>query len=260
MLYKAKHSKKIKYKIKKIIIFVLCIFIICNIFYMIRQMYITKEIKSNYRGLLESININENEISNTVTERMLKIRKLAQYNSDVIGWIEINDTNISYPVLHTDNNEYYLNHNYKKEISESGSIFLDKNYNEVIPSSNILIYGHRNKTGLMFEDLIKYKDKDFFEKHKYIKYTTSKDDSIYEIFSVFNSRVFYKNEKNVFRYYYFVNASNENEFYDYVRQAKEASIYKDNVEVSYGEQLLTLSTCDYNEKNGRFVIVAKKVK
>ena len=81
----------------------------------------------------------------------------------------------------------------------------------------------------------------------------------YEILAVFYSRVYYKNEQNVFRYYYFVNANNEQEYNDFVKNAKAASIYETGVSAEYGEQLLTLSTCEYSQKNGRFVVVAKKV-
>ena len=78
--------------------------------------------------------------------------------------------------------------------------------------------------------------------------------------SVFYSRVYYKNEKNVFRYYYFVNAENEQEYNDFVNNAKKASIYDTGITAEYGEQLLTLSTCSYHTEDGRFVVVAKKLR
>ena len=124
-------------------------------------------------------------------------------------------------------------------------------------SSNYLIYGHRNKQGLMFEDLLKYAKEDFYKEHKKIRFTTDKEDRDYEIMAVFYSRVYYKDEQNVFRYYYFVNAKDENEYNNYVKQSKDASIYDTGVTAKYGEQLLTLSTCEYSQEDGRFVIVAK---
>ena len=123
----------------------------------------------------------------------------------------------------------------------------------------ILIYGHRNKKGLMFEDLMKYTKQDFYENHKTIQFTTNIEDSTYEILSVFYSRVYYKSEQNVFRYYYFVNAENEQEYNEYVNNCKKASLYETGVNAEYGEQLLTLSTCEYSQTDGRFVVVAKKI-
>ena len=80
-----------------------------------------------------------------------------------------------------------------------------------------------------------------------------------DILAVFNSRVYYKSEQNVFRYYFFVDAQTEEEFDEYVNNAKKASIYKNDIEAEYGDQLLTLSTCDYSQEDGRFVVVARKI-
>ena len=112
----------------------------------------------------------------------------------------------------------------------------------------------------MFEDLMKYSKEDFYKEHTKIKFTTTNEDAEYEIISVFYSRVYYKNEKNVFRYYYFVNAKTEEEYNEYVNNAKKASIYNIDATAEYGDQLLTLSTCEYSQEDGRFAVVAKKIK
>ena len=190
---------------------------------------------------------------------MLKLEELQKENNEIIGWLEIEGTNINYPVLQGTDNEFYMKNNYKKEKSKDGSIFLDKSYNWDIPSSNLLLYGHNNKNGIMFQDLLKYKNEDFYKEHTKIKFTTNKEDNVYEIISVFYSRVYYKSEKNVFRYYYFVNANNEQEYNDFVNNAKKSSIYDTGVNANYGDQLLTLSTCEYSQEDGRFVVVAKKI-
>lgn len=87
----------------------------------------------------------------TKTERMIMLEKLQKENSDIIGWLEIPNSNISYPVLQGKDNSYYVNHNYKKEYSKNGSLFLDKDYDWSIPSTNLLIHGHNNRgTNEMF--------------------------------------------------------------------------------------------------------------
>ena len=203
--------------------------------------------------------IEESNINNQIvqTERMVKIAELKQQNPDIIGWIEIENTEISYPVLQCSDNEYYMNHNYKKEKSKNGAIFLDKDYNWDLPSSNLLIYGHNMKNNTMFQHLLKYKNKSFFDEHPNIRFTTTNDDKIFEIISVFESRVYYQYEKNVFKYYYFINAENEEQFNNYVQNAKNSSLYDTGKTAIYGEQLMTLSTCSYHTKDGRFVVVAK---
>ena len=69
----------------------------------------------------------------------------------------------------------------------------------------------------------------------------------------------YNSEKNVFRYYYFVNANNEQEYNYFLNNAKKVSLYDTGVTAKYGDQLLTLSTCEYSQEDGRFVVVCKKI-
>ena len=86
-----------------------------------------------------------------------------------------------------------------------------------------------------------------------------KEDAEYEIISIFNSRVYYKHETDVFRYYFFVDAGSRVEYNDFVKNAKKASIYDIDATAEYGDQLITLSTCDYTQEDGRFVVVARKI-
>ena len=207
----------------------------------------------------ENSNNTINDTTTPKTERMLKIKELQKENSDIIGWIEIENTNINYPVLQGTDNSFYVSHNYKKQKNISGAIFLDKDYVWDPPSSNLLIYGHNNQNGTMFEDLLKYRYKSFYEQHPVIRFTTNNEDAYYEIISAFPSQVYYKSQTDVFKYYYFVNASNEKEFYEYVRNAKNASLYDTGKTAEYGDQLMTLSTCAYHTTDGRFVVVARKI-
>lgn len=248
---------------KKLIIILLCIILLCSIVLIVKiklDEKISNDKQEEISKVLDTIDISDTDITLTQTERMLQVVELQKENSEVVGWLEIEGTNINYPVCHTNNNDYYLTHSYKKEEVAGGSPFLDKDYDFTIPSSNLLIYGHRNKKGLVFEDLIKYQDESFYNEHKKIRFTTSTEDSEYEIMAAFNSRVYYQDEENVFRYYYFVNANNKSEYDEFVNNCKEASLYETNVTAKYGEQLLTLSTCEYSQVDGRFAVVAKKIK
>lgn len=257
-MQKNKHLKNSK-KIKILLLIVLTIIVTLGVTYMSYYLYNNYKTRKDNTEILGNVKINETDITGTKTERMLQLEELQKENEEIIGWLEIEGTNINYPVLQASDNDYYLTHNYKKEKSSTGSIFLDKDFDLINGSSNYLIYGHRSKSGLMFEDLMKYAKEDFYKEHTKVKFTTNKDDSLYEILSVFYSRVYYKSEKNVFRYYYFVNANNEQEYNDFVNNAKKVSLYDTGVTANYGEQLLTLSTCEYSQEDGRFAIVCKKV-
>lgn len=255
----SRHSKQAN-KLKKLILVVLVFIFIVGIIYIGYYLYNTNKDKKVNTDILNDFEIDNTQITPQKTEKMLKLEELQKENNEIIGWIEIEGININYPVLKTKDNDFYLTHNYKKEKSASGSLFLDKDFDLENGSSNYLIYGHRNKQGLMFEDLLKYAKEDFYKEHKTIQFTTNKEDATYEILAVFYSRVYYKSEKNVFRYYYFVNANNEAEYNDFINEAKKASIYDTGITAQYGEQLLTLSTCEYSQEDGRFAIVAKKIK
>ncbi len=256
----AKHRKNKKINTRTILLALLIIIFILCIGYICYYIYNSKKDRDDNKEILNDIEIEETEIVDTKTERMLQLEELQKTNNEIIAWIEIEGTNVNYPVLQAKDNDFYLTHNYKKENSVAGSLFLDKEFDLINGSSNYLIYGHRNKEGLMFEDLMKYASEDFYKNHTKIKFTTLQKDAIYEILSVFYSRVYYKNEKNVFRYYYFVNAKNEEEYDSYIKNAKSVSLYDTGVNATYGEQLLTLSTCEYSQEDGRFVIVAKELK
>ena len=226
-----------------------------------------EENESNNNEENQAINEKEENVKNKnkerkieATERMLKVEKLQEENEDIVGWIEIEDTNISYPVLQGKDNEYYLNHNYKKEKSQKGSIFLDANYDWSIPSNNLIIYGHNIMNDLMFKDLLKYANEEFYKEHPVIRFTTKENDGEYEIISAFKSKVFNKSDTNVFRYYNFMNAETEEEYNEFVENAKKASLYDIEETAEYGEELITLITCSYHTTDGRFVVIGREKK
>ncbi len=254
-----KKSKHTKSKSKKIIIRItFVIALIISIAVLLLHFHNLNKEKQDNQNILENIKIDTAEVTEERTEKMIQLEELQKENEEIIGWLEIAETNINLPVCQAQDNSYYLTHNYKKEKAKSGALFLDKDFDLNKPSTNYLIYGHRNKQGIMFEDLIKYSNEDFYKEHKEIKFTTTKEDSEYEIIAVFFSRVYYKDEQNVFRYYQFVNAGSETEYNEYISNCKKASIYDTGATAEYGEQLLTLSTCEYSQENGRFAVVAKK--
>ncbi len=255
------HSKtnNNKKKIRIIMVGILALATIGAFVYLGITMSDESKEKRDYDSLSEDmISASNKAEGEEKTERQKKLEELHAQYPDVVAWLEVPNTNMSYPIVQTDNNDYYLDHTYKKEYSARGSIFLDKDVSFDRPSDNFLIYGHRNKNGAMFEELLQFEKEAFYKEHKTINFTTLKEDAEYEILAGFRSRVYYKNEKNVFRYYFFINAENEAAFNDYVACAKRDSMYQTGVDAKYGDQLLTLSTCAYHTEDGRFAIVAKK--
>ena len=132
------------------IFFLLSLLIILSAFYII-NFFSSKEEAKEESNLLNTIKIDENKVTRKETERMLQVQSLQEENQDIVGWLEIEGTTINYPVLQGKDNEYYMTHNYKKEKTRNGSIFLSKDYDWNIPSSNLLIYGHNLQNGTMFQ-------------------------------------------------------------------------------------------------------------
>ena len=179
-------------------------------------------------------------------------------NKKVIGWIKIDDTPIDYPVMQTTDNEYYLNHDLNQKEDKNGCIFMDYQCDVVKGCDNIILYGHHMKSGKMFGSLNKYSQKSYFEKHRYIDFDTIYKKGKYEVMYVFRSKVYSEEDVN-FKYYQFIDAGSSKEFDSYMNEMAEASLYDTGVTASYGDELLTLSTCDYQQKKGRFVVVAKRI-
>ncbi|MDO5397892.1 MAG: class B sortase [bacterium] len=183
-----------------------------------------------------------------------KYYPLYQQNNDMTGWLKVDGTNIDYPVMYVnDGNEFYLKRGFDKKKNASGMLFMDYecNFND---SDNLIIYGHNMRSGTMLAQLLKYKNKSFFDENGYISF-----DSLYHTGRYRVIGAFYATKKENFRYYEFVKASGEDEYDSYVTRVKELSLYETNENAVYGEKLLTLSTCSYNSSDERFVVVAKKV-
>ncbi|MDE6924491.1 MAG: class B sortase, partial [Acetatifactor sp.] len=172
--------------------------------------------------------------------------------------LKIDDTNIDYPVMQTTDNEYYLDHNLNQEYDKNGSIFMDKDCDVLEPSTNYILYGHHMKSGQMFGNLDRYSSEKYYEEHPYIQFDTIYEKGLYQVMYVFRSHV-YSEEEIAFKYYQFIDVNSEQEFNSYMREMAEMSFYDTGVTAEYGDQLLTLSTCDHQEKDGRFVVVAKKI-
>lgn len=192
-----------------------------------------------------------------VPEILEEYKNLYNINKRLIGWLKIDDTKIDYPVMQTTNNEYYLDHNINQQSDKNGALFLDKDCDVLAPSTNLIIYGHHMKNGNMFGTLDQYSSEEYYKEHPVIRFDTIYEKGTYEIMYVFRSKI-YNEEDVVFKYYQFIDAVSEQEFESNMQEMAAMSLYDTGVTASYGDRLLTLSTCDYYVDDGRFVVVAKK--
>ncbi|MBC5649410.1 class B sortase [Christensenella tenuis] len=191
-----------------------------------------------------------------------ELEELYRQNGDLAGWVKIEGTVVDYPVMYTpEDGEFYLYRTFQKEEdpTKEGCIFIDKNCSVDPRSTNLLLHGHNMKNGTMFHTLLDYQEEEFYKEHPVIEYSSlySKDD--YEIVSVFLSKVYNKDETDVFKFYKFYDAETEEEFDEFIGNIKELSLYDTGITPEFGDELITLSTCEYTQENGRIAVVARKV-
>lgn len=209
----------------------------------------------NEKNYDNEVIINENEKDIYFDYMNLKfidvdINKLKTFNPDTIGFIKVMGTNINYPFVQTIDNDYYLNRSYDKTYNNAGWIFLDYRNNE-FNDKNTIIYGHGRINGTMFGSL---KDtlKSSWQNNKdnyIIKISTEKENSIWQIFSVY---------KIATTSDYLQTTFSDNEFESFISLIKGRSSYNFETNVTNEDKVLTLSTC-YND-NDKMVVHAKLIK
>lgn len=181
---------------------------------------------------------------NSANEEQLK-----SINSDYKMWIQIENTNINYPVVQSSDNDYYLKHNFRKESNISGTVFVES-ANDIDNDKNIILYGHNMRNGTMFNNITNYKEESFFNEDNKISIIMNNTLYEYEVFSVY--------VKNVSEVNLAIGFANEDEFINYAYNEAEESLYKKDVDFSAGDNLITLVTCSYEFTDARTIVVARR--
>ena len=244
-------------KIIKISIVILLIGImLISSYFIYKNMQEDKEQEEIFEELENIVTTNETDEEKEQQEDNVNLNKLYKINNDIVGWLKIENTNINYPVMQTkDRPDYYLRKNFYKEYSVFGTPYIDENC-DIENGNNLIIYGHHINGNKMFGELENYKNEEYYNKHKFIKFYTLNEKAEYEIISVFKTTVY--NDKG-FKYYQYYNLEDEREFETFINKCKELSLYDTQKIAKYGDKLLTLSTCEYSQSNGRLVVVARKI-
>lgn len=180
--------------------------------------------------------------------------ELKEINTDIVGWITIDDTKINYPILQAEDNDYYLERNYEREDSMAGSIFMDYRNDVSAYNPNVILYGHRMKDNSMFNSLEKFLDEDFFNNHQTIYFDTMYESYHAEVFAAYSTTTDFD--------YIQTDFSSPEEYWLLLKEIREKSKFQSDISVTMDDQIITLSTCDYllDPNKGRLVVHAKLVK
>lgn len=179
-------------------------------------------------------------------------KKLKKKNNDIVAWVQVNGTNINYPVVQAKNNSYYLNHSIDKSYNEAGWVFMDYR-NKSTNGKNTILYGHSRTDTTMFGSLVNIvksswiKDKN----NRVIKMATEDELTLWQVFSVYTIKVTDDYIQTKF--------SNDKEYLKFLKMLKNRSEYNFGVSLDETDQIVTLSTC-YGSSNYRVVMHAKLIK
>ncbi len=251
-----KKIKKREQRVKKrlILIVCLCIFVFSSNMILLISV---PSLANKHDADVSDVQVKKKE-DEEKDSKILELEKLYEENNDVYGYLIIPNTQIDYLVMYTPGEDTYLRKDFNKNYLEAGMLYVDKHNNVSPRDTNLIIYGHNMNDGTMFHDLLNYKNKEYYENHKTFTFYTLEEKQEYEIIAVFLSKVYRVNDE-VFKYYKFYNAENEEEYNDYINNVKKLSLYDTGVTAKYGDELFTFSTCEYSQENGRMVVVSKRI-
>lgn len=171
---------------------------------------------------------------------------LQSINEDVVGWMQIEDCGLDYPIAQGSDNAYYLTHLFDKTYNSSGCIFLDYRCNPDFSDRNSVIFGHHMKNGTMFSGLGLYKKQTFYEEHStYLLHTLQADLTI-EIFAGYVANL----QDDAWR----ITFTDDEDFDAWIEKRIKQSVIQCNLTPTDNDRIVTLSTCSYEFDNARFVL------
>lgn len=210
-----------------------------------------KEAQDEYKSLeTENIVVKDNDTGEWWYSCVnIDFDALSKINPDIIGWIRFDSLSISYPIMHSDDNLFYLKHTFNKINNDSGSIFMEAGNSSDFLDSHTIIYGHNMRDGSMFGRLKNYKAEDFYNENKYFTIYTPQNTYRYEIFSCKDV----SEDSSI----YTVGFKANKEFKEFIDQMARSSYYDTGVGLYKKDKVVTLSTCSAVDE--RFVVHAKRV-
>lgn len=170
-------------------------------------------------------------------------------NKDIMGWIYLGDSKINYPIVRGSDNDYYLTHLFDKKVNSSGSIFMDYRNSIDLSDKHTIIYGHHMKNGSMFAALTKFKNQEYYDTHKKALIVLKDKKYELELLSAYVTNV----EDNAWN----LDFDSDEALLDWAKNSQKKSTFKSDIEPELGDKYFTLSTCDYDFNDARFVVLGR---
>lgn len=272
---KVRKKKSIKWNI--VIVFLMMFGWIILLFFSIKDIFNwkndsdnTEKISKEIDEIVEIVEIDDNEDTIIIEQEddddkfnpywdyikmnliQVDFNELMKINNDTMGWIQVNGTNINYPVVQSTNNDYYLEHSFDKSYNTAGWVFLDYRNNILEMDKNTIIYAHGRYDNTMFGTLRNILTDGWLDNRNnfVIKMSTAYENTLWQVFSVY--RIPTTND------YLQVEFDDDSEFIDFSNMLIERSGFDFNTSINNDDKILTLSTC-YNDDD-KIVVHAKLIK
>ena len=172
---------------------------------------------------------------------------LKSINSDIVGWIYMEGSEINYPIVQSEDNSYYLKHLFDRSSNSSGCIFLDCRNTSNFTDRHSIIYGHHMKNGTMFSGLDSYKSQEYYDAHPQMLLMTPEQNYVIEIFAGYVASV----SDDAWQ----LSFESEEDFVDWIGRAIDRSCFASGMTPADNDRIITLSTCSYEFDNARFVLL-----
>lgn len=220
-----------------------------------------ESLEAIYQLMEEAVPIQTEENGEEEQEEPWEVRRqrymaLYDQNQDMCGWIRVKGTVIDYPVMHTpEDPEYYFHRDFEGNYSSYGMIFIDGACRLDGTSPNLLLYGHHMRNGSMFAAIEDYDNAEFWRTHPQIQFDTLEEPGTYEVIAAFKLPAAQLDED----FKTMLLAENQEDFERLMGKLEAWRFYDTGVGAEWGDQLITLTTCEYTQKDGRFFVVARKM-
>lgn len=260
--------RKIIFIVALIVFLATAIPLLADVISMFKDQQVSNRISQMYQ-------LDDTDVPEDNMDVLPSFKKLLEINPDTVGYIRINDTLVDYPVVKTTDNDFYLTHDFYKNESKSGTIMMDY-HNKVTPqghSGNMILYGHNMAVGTFFAPLNEYwrtmydsydePSKSFYKEHPIIRFDTLYEQAEWKIFAfgIYNVD---ESRGEVFGYNLKYDFTSEDDFNDFMINIMDRSDIFTDVDLKYGDDILTLSTCCWpyegSEKTVRLAVFARKIR
>ena len=266
--HKRKKQRKIKWTFILIISLIIAIICIIQIFFWnkdnnkidkitddINNEKIVKEEKSEQAENINPPENKEDDYWDYIKMDMMSVdfNELKKKNSDTVGFIKVNGTNVNYPIVQTNDNSYYLKHAFDKSKNSAGWVFADYRNNMVNFDKNTVIYGHSRSNQTVFGSLKKVLNKSWYgnKDNHIIKLSTPYENTLWQIVSIYTIKP---------ESYYITTKFSDNQYQTFIKTIKDRSEINFSGTLNENDKILTLSTCEDVAGTTRLVIHAKLIK